>query len=93
MWVWVTPLIFKDQCDIIQKLQRFHILQKSVNLCLEIVFEHTVYWTGYGVAASVIFLPIRQKFLKSLQNGAKISIITYIEYEIDIKVRKGVINP
>ena len=42
---------------------------------------------------NVIFLPIQQKRLKSLQNGAKISIITYTEYKIDIKVRKGVINP
>ena len=41
----------------------------------------------------VIFLPIRRKLLKSLQNGAKVSIITYTEYKIDIKVKKGVINP
>ena len=41
----------------------------------------------------VIVLPIRRKLLKSLQNGAKVSIITYTEYKIDIKVKKGVINP
>ena len=49
--------------------------------------------TQCNVFTRVIVLPIRRKLLKSLQNGAKISIITYTEYKIDINVRKDLINP